>query len=123
MCPIVQGQARGYGRITRKGGCPEWAKTSNLNNSKMTHSFYEIFQDMKIWDICGHLQLVSSIFIKSSSNESILKNSFQIFVFGAWLKKLIFQKTSKSIPKSIPKGFQTEGKREWKIIITSINKR
>ena len=50
-----QGQARGYGRITQKGGCPEWANTSNLNNSKMAQSFYELFQDMKIWDIRGYL--------------------------------------------------------------------
>ena len=28
---------------------------------------------MKIWDIYDHLQLVSSIFIKTSSNKSILK--------------------------------------------------
>ena len=32
---------------------------------------------MKIWDICGHLQFVSSIFIKSFSNERILNKSFQ----------------------------------------------
>ena len=24
---LDQGQARGYGRFTRKGGCPEWANT------------------------------------------------------------------------------------------------
>ena len=51
---------------------------------------------MKIWDICGHLQLVSSIFIKSSSNESILKKSFQKFVFWAVQKNVIFRKTSKT---------------------------
>ena len=66
----------------KKGSCLEWANFSNLNNSKTAHSFYELFQDLKIWDICGHLQLVSSIFIKLSSNESILKKSFQKFDFG-----------------------------------------
>ena len=90
------GQARGYYEITRKGGCLEWANTLNLNNSKIAHSFYELFQDMKIWDICGHLQLVSSIFIKLSLNESILKKSFQKFVFGAGQKNVIFRKTSKT---------------------------
>ena len=45
-----QGLARGYGRITRKGGFPEWA-TSNLYNYNMVHSFYELFQDMKISNI------------------------------------------------------------------------
>ena len=38
----------------------------------MTKSFYELFQVLNILDICGHLQLVSSIFIKSSLNESIV---------------------------------------------------
>ena len=37
-----------------KVGCLEWANTSNLNNSKTAHSFYELFQDMKMLDICGH---------------------------------------------------------------------
>ena len=46
------------------------------NNSKVAKYFYVLFQEMKIWDICGHLQLVSSIFITLSSNESILKKSF-----------------------------------------------
>ena len=72
-----QGQARGYGHITRNECCPKWANTSNLNNSKMAEYFYELFQDMKIWDICDHLQLIACIFIKSSLNESILKTSFQ----------------------------------------------
>jgi len=58
--------------------------------------FCVLFQDMKIWDICGHLQLVSSIFIKLSSNESILKKSFQKFVFGAGQKNVIFRKMSKT---------------------------
>ena len=39
-----QGQARGYGRITRKGGCLEWSNTSNLNNSKMAHCFMSFFR-------------------------------------------------------------------------------
>ena len=64
--------------------------TLQTYNYNMAHSFYELFQDMKIWDICGHLQLVSSIFIKLSSNESILKKSFQKFVFGAGQKNVIF---------------------------------
>ena len=72
------GQAsRGYGHITQNERCPKWAITSNLNKSKMAEQFYELFQDMKIWDSCNHLQLVSCIFIKSSLNESILKISFQ----------------------------------------------
>ena len=51
-CNSNEGQARGYGRITQKSSCPEWANTSNLNNSRTAHSFYELFQN--IWDICGH---------------------------------------------------------------------
>ena len=43
-------------------------KWLNISNS--------FFMYMKIWDICGYLQLVSCIFIKQSSNESILKNMF-----------------------------------------------
>ena len=49
----------------------------HTNANVWAQSFYELFQGMKIWDICGHLQFVSSIFIKSSSNERILKKSFQ----------------------------------------------
>ena len=55
----------------------------HLNNSKMAHSLNELCQKMKIWDIFVHLQLVSSIFIKLSSNESILKKGFQIKNFEA----------------------------------------
>ena len=38
---------------------------------------------MKIWDICAHLELVSRIFIKSSTNEIIWRKSLRNFVFSA----------------------------------------
>ena len=34
-----------------------WPTLRNLNNSKMAEYFYNLFQDMKIWDICDHLQI------------------------------------------------------------------
>ena len=43
---------------------------------------------MKILDIWDYLQLVSCIYVYSSWNESILKKSFQKFVFGAFLNFL-----------------------------------
>ena len=51
--------------------------------------FNKLFQNIKICDICCHLQLVSSIFIKSSSNESILKKIKNLF---SEQKNAIFRK-------------------------------
>ena len=84
----------------------------------MAHSVYEPFQNMKIWDICGHLLLVSSIFIKSSSYESIFKNLFselgrimwfskkrqkatQLWKCTLWPNHLTYQKVSVERQKSI----------------------
>ena len=78
----VQGQARGYGHITSFACRPHGASTSNLNNLTNGSIFLKASFCMKIWDICDCLQLVLRIFIKSSSNESILKKSFQQFVFS-----------------------------------------
>ena len=50
-----------------------WIAQKLLNVSK------SFFLYIKFWDICGYLQLVSCIFIKQSSNENILKKSFQVF--------------------------------------------
>ena len=89
---MIQGQARGYGHITQKECCPKWANTSKLNNWKMAEYIFELFQDMKIWDICGHLKLGLCIFIQSSWNKSILKKVSN-FCFGAGQKNVIFRKT------------------------------
>ena len=47
---------------------------------------------MKIWYVCGHLQLVSSIFIKQPSNESILKKVLKQFFLdlgrNMWFSKI-----------------------------------
>ena len=42
------------------------------------------FLKTNIWDICGHLQLVSSQNLKKSPNESILKKVIPKQVFCSW---------------------------------------
>ena len=67
---------------------PKVGHQLKLEKLKMAQNFPEIFPNMKIWDICDHLQLVTCIFIKSPSNESIL-NFFQVLVKSFNLRKNI----------------------------------
>ena len=60
----------------------------------MSEYIYEFLQYMKIGDFCGHLQLISYHFIKSSFNRSILKKKPKLG-FHRWVEKSDFMKNIK----------------------------
>ena len=63
-----QGHATGYGHITRKRVLSDSGPTLQTWITQKGSKIYlwAFSRYAKIWDICGHLQLVSCMFIKSS---------------------------------------------------------
>ena len=75
---------------------PTWGQ--NFKLEYLPYFWQLLFNDIKIRDICGYLQLVPCIKAKLSSNESFLEKSFQMFMFCAGLEATIFWKNLKKLP-------------------------
>ena len=63
---------------------PWRANTLKQNNSKWLELSLSFFHIMKIWNIGGHLQLVSCLYVNWSPNESALKKVAKKLIFSAW---------------------------------------
>ena len=93
---LIHGQARRYGLSLEMSAFLKGPTLQTWMTQNWPNIFRSFFWYMKILNISDYLQLVSSIYVFSSLNESILKKSYQENYFHCWLKMVIFWKTLKN---------------------------